>query len=208
MTVATGEATLRARRPLASYLVPVFGALLIGLLFFWLAVNFVKSPSDFVTVMQLLRGTVFPVPLVASGGITTGAGLAAALAAGAAAAQLGTVFMRCPEAGTSAVVLDGATRGRPTALTRAFTGRWARGIRNRFLDEHTATAPAAYPEIHYATSPLRQAARESGDGEAVNLWAGQSYQLATDRPAAEVVQRLVNGCRVSLEAAAKRISPP
>ena len=166
------------------------------------------DPIGLIALMQLLRGTVFPVPLVASGGITTGAGLAAALAAGAAAAQLGSVFMRCPEAGTSAVVRDALTRGRPTALTRAFTGRWARGIRNRFLDEHTATAPAAYPEIHYATSPLRQAARESGDGEAVNLWAGQSYQLAKDRPAAEVVQRLVKGCRVSLEAAAKRISPP
>lgn len=86
----------------------------------------------------------------------------------------------------------------------------ARGIRNRFLGEHTATAPAAYPEVHYATSPLRQAARESGDGEAVNLWAGQAYQLAKERPAAEVVQGLVTGaaCRVSLEAAAKRISPP
>jgi nitronate monooxygenase len=103
------------------------------------------------------------------------------------------------------MVRDALTGARPTALTRAFTGRWARGIRNRFLDEHTATAPAAYPEIHHATSPLRKAARESGDSEAVNLWAGQAYQLAPERPAAEVVQRLVRDCRASLEAAAKRI---
>ncbi len=58
----------------------------------------------------------------------------------------------------SMVVRDALARGRPTALTRAFTGRWARDIRNRFLDQHTATAPST--EIHYATSPLRTAARE------------------------------------------------
>ncbi|WP_235214845.1 nitronate monooxygenase [Rhodococcus opacus] len=97
---------------------------------------------------------------------------------------------------------DALTVARPTALTRAFTGRSARGIRTRFLDEHTATAPAAYPEIQ-----LRDvaAARESGGSEAVTLWAGQAYRLAKERPAAEVVQRLVKGCRASLEAAAKRI---
>src|SRR5207244_1530371 len=81
---------------------------------------------------------------------------------GARAAALGTAFLDCPEAGTSAVHRAALRDDRPTALTRAFTGRTARGIVNGFLERHDGEAPAAYPEVHHVTAPLRQAARASG----------------------------------------------
>jgi nitronate monooxygenase len=92
-------------------------------------------------------------------------------------------------------------------MTRAFTGRLARGIRNRFLDEYGPTAPAAYPYVHYLTAPLRAAGRSAGDPDLVNLWAGQTYELASERPAAEVVAMLASETRAALTAAASRLSP-
>ncbi len=80
-------------------------------------------------------------------------------------------------------------RGRRPALTRAFSGRLARGIRNRFMAEHE-NAPIAYPEIHYATSKLRADAARSGDSDGFNLWAGQAYPLAQARPAGEITRWL------------------
>lgn len=136
------------------------------------------------------------VPLVATGGIVTGQGIAAATAAGARAAQLGTAFLLCPEAGTAAPHRD-ALRAReaPTRLTRAFTGRTARGILNEFMVEHDAEAVAAYPEIHFVTQPLRQAARAAGDGSLINLWAGETYHLARELPAGELVRALAEEAR-------------
>ncbi len=88
---------------------------------------------------------VTDLPLVATGGIATGRGIAAVLAAGAAAAQLGTAFMLTPEAATSPAHREALRGAGPTALTRAFTGRSARGIENRFMREHEADAPLGYP---------------------------------------------------------------
>lgn len=133
--------------------------------------------------------------LVASGGIATGGALAAVRCAGASAAQVGSAFMLCPEAGTSPAHRQALRSSQPTALTRAFTGRTARGIRNRFMADHDRDAPVAYPEIHYVTAPLRKAARESGDASAINLWAGEAHQLAREAPAAEVVAELLRGAR-------------
>ena len=104
--------------------------------------------------LQLIAAEV-DVPLVATGGIATGAAIAAVLAAGASAAQLGTAYLRCPEAATSAVQRAALGTSLPTVLTRAFTGRLARGIRNRFHVDHGASAPHAYPEVHHLTAPLR-----------------------------------------------------
>ena len=117
------------------------------------------------------------------------AAVRAALALGASAAQVGTAFLRAPEAGTSQAHRDALATDAPTALTRAFSGRLARGIRNRFMHEHP-DAPLAYPEIHYATAPVRAAARKAGDAELINLWAGEAHALAQDLPAAEIVKRL------------------
>jgi nitronate monooxygenase len=141
------------------------------------------------SLLQLLAGT--PRPLVAAGGLMSGAGIAAALAAGARAAQLGTAFLLCPEAGTAAPHRAALCRGDvPTKVTRAFTGRAARGIVNEFMAEHDAAAVSAYPEIHHVTQPLRRRARADGDAGAINLWAGEAYALARELPAAELVRVL------------------
>jgi len=157
------------------------------------------EPFGLLALLQLVASES-ELPLVASGGIATGAGLAAVLAAGACAAQIGTAFLLCPEAGTSEPYREAIRAGGPTELTRAFTGRRARGIANRFLREHR-DAPSAYPEIHYATAPIRAAARERGDAERINLWAGQAHALAREEPAAAVVARLNAEARQALEAA-------
>lgn len=140
-------------------------------------------------LLSLLRLTraVTELPLIASGGIADAAGVAAVLAAGARAAQIGTAFLLCPEAGTSAAHRRALEHPGTTALTRAFSGRRARGIVNRFMREHGAKAPSAYPHVNRLTSPLRAAARAAGDADAINLWAGQAYALAQERPAAALV---------------------
>ena len=148
------------------------------------------APLGLLALLQLVRAAV-DVPLVATGGIATREGVAAVIALGASAAQAGTAFLLCPEAGTSEVHRRAIASDAPTALTRAFTGRLARGIRNRFMEEH-ADAPAAYPEVHHVTAPLRAAGREAGDPDVVNLWAGQAHALARAAPAAEVVRALAD----------------
>jgi nitronate monooxygenase len=157
-------------------------------------------------VLALLRLVAVEVelPLVAAGGIADGAGVAAVLAAGAAAAQLGSAFLLCPEAGTSAPHREALARGGPTAITRAFSGRRARGLVNRFMTDHGAAAPSAYPQVHHVTSPLRAAARERGDAETINLWAGQAHPLARELPAGELARRLGADARAALAAAQRR----
>lgn len=145
------------------------------------------------TLLQLVRART-GAPLVATGGIATGAAVAAVLALGARAAALGTAFLACPEAGTAAVHQQALGGTGTTALTRAFSGRTARGIVNRFMTEHP-DAPAAYPEIHHLTTPLRQAARAAGDPDLVNLWAGQAFPLTADLPAAQLVRELADQAR-------------
>jgi nitronate monooxygenase len=135
--------------------------------------------------------------------VASGRGLAAVLAAGAHAAQIGTAFMLAEEAGTSEVHRQALRSAAPTGLTRAFTGRLARGVQNRFMLEH-ADAPVAYPEIHYVTAPLRKRGRERGDADIVNLWAGQAHQLARDLPAGEIVKQLAREADGSLRAARLR----
>jgi len=151
-------------------------------------------------LLQLV-GAHVELPLVASGGA-----LAAVLAAGAQAAQIGTAFMRCPEAGTAPAHRAALAADTPTGLTRAFTGRQARGIVNRFMRDHSADAPPAYPEIHHVTAPLRAAGRASGDADMINLWAGQAHELAQDAPAAEVVAALAAGASKRLEAARRALA--
>ncbi|MFI5777053.1 nitronate monooxygenase [Nocardia sp. NPDC051570] len=164
------------------------------------------DPLSVLALLQLLTADTDR-PIVATGGIGTGAGIAAALTAGAAAVQLGTAFLRCPEAGTAALHRDALPIETPTMLTRAFSGRRARGLRNQFILDHP-DAPVAYPEIHYATSPLRKAARESGNADAVNLWAGQTHTLAVEAPAGELVRMLSEAAKSALkQALSVRIQP-
>jgi nitronate monooxygenase len=162
-----------------------------------------EEPYGLLSLLQLLRAAS-DMPLVAAGGIATGAGVAAALAAGASAAQVGTAFLRCPEAGTAEVHRAALARDAPTALTRAFSGKLARGIVNRFMRDH-ADAPSAYPEIHHVTSPLRKAARANGDPDLVNLWAGQAHALAVAEPAGDVARRLAAEAREAASRLARRL---
>ncbi|HEY6762560.1 MAG TPA: nitronate monooxygenase [Baekduia sp.] len=143
-------------------------------------------------LLQLVRDRVGgDVPLVAAGGIATAAGVEAVLVAGAAAAQVGTAFMLCPEAGTPpahrAAIADPTS---VTGLTRAFSGRLARGIVNRIQRDHSAEAPIAYPEVVKLLGPLRARGLATGDADLTNLWAGEAHALARALPAAEVVALL------------------
>jgi nitronate monooxygenase len=131
-------------------------------------------------------------PVIAAGGLSTAAEVAAALHAGASAVMVGTVLLRAGESGAAAVhraALAAADRGDPV-LTRAFTGRPARALPNAFIRKHSATAPAGYPAIHYLTSGLRKAATAAGNAELVNLWAGTGYRNATAEPVAAILTRL------------------
>ncbi|MFF3915496.1 nitronate monooxygenase [Streptomyces sp. NPDC001852] len=145
------------------------------------------------------------IPVVAAGGIMRGSQVAAALAAGASAAQLGTAFLATPESGAQPVHKQALTNPLfvRTELTRAFSGRPARGLVNRFLREHGPYAPAAYPEIHHLTSPLRKAAAKAGDAQGMALWAGQGHRLARELPAGELVEVLaaeLDAARTALSA--------
>jgi nitronate monooxygenase len=158
-------------------------------------------------VLALLQvlGSGTGVPLVATGGIVTGPAVGAALVAGAAAAQLGTAYLLCPEAATSAPHRAAVASERPTAPTRAFTGRLARGIVNRFMRDHEAHAPVAYPEVHHLTAPLRAHGRATGDGDVINLWAGEAHALAQERPAGELTRALAADARAAVAAAHARL---
>ncbi len=154
--------------------------------------GFTDGDDEPIGLLALLRlvAHVTDKPLVATGGIADAPAVAAALAAGASAAQVGSALMLAPEAGTSPAQRAAHAAPGETRLTRAFTGRRARGIVNAFMRAHDAAAPSAYPEIHHATSALRAAARERGDTDAFNLWAGEAHALAQARPAGEIVRRL------------------
>jgi nitronate monooxygenase len=133
-------------------------------------------------------------PLIAAGGIAGPAEVAAVLAAGATQAQLGTAFLRCTESGAhpvhKAALAD--PRFTSTALTRAFSGRPARGLVNSFMRAHRQ-APAAYPEINNATRPIRAAAAAAGDPDGMSLYAGERFRSAEARSAGEIIEHLAAG---------------
>ncbi|MGJ5751346.1 nitroalkane oxidase [Streptomyces puniciscabiei] len=160
--------------------------------------------TGLLSLVAQIRETV-RIPVVAAGGIMRGGQIAAVLAAGASAAQLGTAFLATPESGAQAVHKEALTNPlfARTELTRAFTGRPARALVNRFLREHGPYAPAAYPEIHHLTAPLRKAAAKAGDAQGMALWAGQGHRLARALPAGELVAVLaaeLDAARTALSA--------
>jgi nitronate monooxygenase len=146
------------------------------------------------------------VPVIAAGGIMDGRGLLAALALGATAAQMGTAFLRCPECGASAAhkAALAASTDDGTVVTRAFSGRPARGIRNRMIEElgpHADELPG-YPMLNALTRDIRQAAGRQGRAEFLSLWAGQGTPLGTEKPAEEVVREVA----AQVEAALRRLA--
>ncbi|MGW3087632.1 nitronate monooxygenase [Streptomyces sp. NPDC001108] len=146
------------------------------------------SGIGLLSLVSQVRETV-QIPVLAAGGLMRGAQIAAVLAAGADAAQLGTAFLVCPESGASPLHKQALTNPLfvRTALTRAFSGRPARGLVNRFMREHGPYAPAAYPQVHHLTAGLRRAAAKAGDAQGMALWAGQGHRMARELPAGRLV---------------------
>ena len=159
--------------------------------------SFLRDPYQSLTgtlaLVRLIARAVH-VPVVAAGGIMDGAGVAAALALGAQAAQLGTAFIPCPESGASQVHKDLLLQAREdsTRVTEKFSGKPARGLSNRFIEEMAAkNAPQlAFPAQNSVTGKLRQASARAGKGDFVALWAGQAAPLSRALPAALLLAKL------------------
>ena len=156
------------------------------------------APTRQVGSLALLPQVVAAVPgtpVIAAGGIADAAGVAAALALGAAGVQVGTAYLLCPEATTSALhraALKDAERARHTALTNVFTGRPARGIVNRVMRElgpMSAAAPA-FPLASTAIAPLRARAESQGNSDFSPLWSGQNASGCREIPAAQLTRVL------------------
>ena len=135
------------------------------------------------------------VPVVAAGGIADARGVAAALLLGASAAQIGTGFLRCPEAGTHPAWADALARTLPegTALTRAFSGRAGRSVATQYVLAAAGPdvpRPAPYPVQRGLTAAMRAAGQREGDVGRMQAWAGQSAPLAPAEPAGGLVRRL------------------
>lgn len=135
------------------------------------------------------------VPVIAAGGIADGRGVAAALTLGASAVTVGTGFLRARESGIHPVHAEriGATEAHQTQLTRAFSGRVGRSIRNRFVEaaaQPEAPPIAPYPVQRGFTRLMRDEARRAGDAERMQMWAGQAARLARAEPAGGIAQQL------------------
>ena len=133
------------------------------------------------------------VPVVAAGGIMDGRGLAAALVLGAQGAQMGTAFLPCPESGIHPKYKEAVLKAESeeTALTRAFSGKPARGVRNRFIVEMEEMEVPHFPVQNAYTRDIRAAAAKEDRVELMSLWAGQGARLGRAMPASEVVESVV-----------------
>lgn len=156
----------------------------------------IPEPVETDVLIRRVREVV-DLPVIGAGGVDSPAAVRAILDAGAVAVAVGTLLLRTDEAGTSsthrAALADPAFT--ETVVTRAFTGRPARALRNRFIDSHGHAAPVAYPAVHHLTRALRQAAASAGDMDVLHLWAGTGYRNAPTGPAADVIYTLSQAVR-------------
>jgi nitronate monooxygenase len=158
------------------------------------AAPFERAMVGIVALVPALADAVPDRPVIASGGIMDGRGIVAAEALGAVAVAMGTAFLVCEEAGVPEAYKAAILRAQEdrTTLTRAFSGRPARGIVNAFLEEAEASgAIAPFPLQNALTRPMRNAAAKAGDIERLSLWAGQGLRLARRMKAADLVQVLM-----------------
>lgn len=134
------------------------------------------------------------IPVIASGGIMDGRGIVAALALGASAVQMGTAFLVCKEAGTSAAYREALAKAREdqTTVTRAFSGRMARGLRNEFIEQWNAAGLThlPYPWQNAFTQPMRRAAAAAKQADLLSLWAGQGVRMLRERTAGQLMEEL------------------
>lgn len=161
-------------------------------------VSFLRGAEESLTSTLALVPQVVDavdVPVIAAGGIADGRGVAAALALGAQAAQIGTAFLACRESNAPALHHDAlfSDLARYTGLTRAFSGRLARGIRNRLMDELRAHEHelAPYPVQNWLAGRLKAAAIAQGRADLMSLWCGQAAALIREHDAAALMQQLV-----------------
>ena len=135
------------------------------------------------------------IPVIASGGIMDGRGIAASLALGASAVQMGTAFLSCIEAAVSEPWLDSLQNSKDTStlLTRTFSGKYARGIKNRFIDEMSPLENEVpnYPIQNSLTRLLRNASKDKGNADFISLWAGQGSAMSRKSSAQELINALV-----------------
>jgi nitronate monooxygenase len=164
-----------------------------------------KAPIELVGLFSLLPAIVdaVKVPVVATGGIADARGIAAALMLGASAAQIGTGFLRCPEAKLAPAWADAIGRTLPeqTLLTRAFSGRPGRSIATAYARSATAADapnPAPYPVQRGLTQAMRDAGAKANDIDRMQAWSGQSGRLAQAKPAGDVVHELWSGAKALL----------
>lgn len=147
-----------------------------------------------------LAARAIDLPVIAAGGIMDGRGMLAAEVLGAAASQLGTAFLTCPECSAAEawkLDLPQAEEHQVTTI-RGFSGRAARGLRNRFVEGMPqAAAGLPYPVLNALTAPLRRAAAEAGRGDLLSEWCGQAVGLVRPQPAAELVARLMHEYRLA-----------
>jgi len=165
-----------------------------------------RAEAAMVGLMSLLPAVVdaVQVPVVAAGGIADGRGVAAALLLGACAVQVGTAFLRCPEAKVAPAWADAIARAAPedTLVTRAFSGRAGRSLATAYVraaSAPTAPPPAPYPVQRGLTQAMRDAGAKGNNLDRIQAWAGQSSRLATTEPAGEVVRRLWEGAQALLK---------
>ncbi|MGA8901324.1 NAD(P)H-dependent flavin oxidoreductase [Bradyrhizobium sp.] len=162
--------------------------------------NIAEQPGTFALVPQVVDAV--KVPVVAAGGIADGRGIAAAFALGAAGVQIGTAYLRCPESKVSAPARTALAQGRDdsTVITNVMTGRPARGLVNRVMDEVGPISPDApeFPHAATALGPLKAAAEKHGKLDFTNLWAGQAVRLGKDMPAAELTRALAGSALARL----------
>ena len=171
--------------------------------------SYLRDPYEALTgTFALVRLVVRAVrlPVLAAGGIMDGAGIVAALALGAQAAQLGTAFIPCPESGAPQAHKDAllAAREDDTRLTEKFSGKPARGLANRFIGEMNASnAPQlAFPAQNSVTGKLRQASARAGKPDFIAMWAGQAAPLARALPAADLIKALNDETAAAIRAMA------
>ncbi|OBA60242.1 2-nitropropane dioxygenase [Mycobacterium sp. 1100029.7] len=132
------------------------------------------------------------IPIIAAGGLATAEDVAGVLRRGAVAAQVGTALLLSDEAGTSPghrTAMKNQLFAK-TIVTRAFSGRYARGLENEFIRVFDNIAPLGYPEVNQMTLPIREAAAEREDPNGMNLWAGTSFRKAQPGPVADIVASL------------------
>ena len=164
-----------------------------------------RAEHELVGLFSLLPAVVdaVDVPVVATGGIADARGVAAAFALGASAVQIGTGFLRCPEAKINPAWAKALRTTSPerTVVSRVFSGRAGRSISNAYVRAATsaeAPDPAPYPVQRGLTAPMRAAAGKAGDIERMQAWAGQSAALAQDAPAGELIQSFWEDARAML----------